>query len=244
MCKTLCKTLGKSLGKSLGKIKASFQQDIVERDVEKPVENQSKSAMRSISAANRGKTFETFIAYANRAYRTEGIAIVEKQYVEMLPIRDGGGRIITCKIGEKSTVDYLGRLGNIPLAVEAKDTRSGFIRFDAVQDHQMRFLEDFTRGGVGIGLVLVSFNLDRFFAIPAPFWQAARQAWAEAQRKNKRTAEKITITHYGQTWTTPGKASVRPEELYPTWECTIHRKYGLHYLEGAERYIDLSQFLK
>ena len=191
-----------------------------------------------ISAANRGKSFEAFLAYANRSYFNKDIAIIEKQYVEMLPIRDGRGRIITCKIGVKSTVDYLGRYGPVPIAVEAKHTRDDAIRFDAVQDHQAQFLEAYTKDGMGIGLVLISFNLDRFYAVPAAFWIAGRQAWAEAQRKRKRTAEKITITKYGQTWTTTGKASVRAEELLPEWEVFTHRNYGLHYLEGAHRYIE------
>lgn len=195
----------------------------------------------SISAANRGKAFESYIEYANRAYRNHDIAIIEKQYVEMLPIRDGRGRIITCKIGTKSTVDYLGRYGPVPIAMEAKHTRDDSIRFDAVQDHQARFLEAYTRGGMAIGLVLVSFNLDRFYAVPAAFWIAAREAWADAQRKHKRTAEKITITKHDQTWITPGKASVRPEELLPEWEVFNHRNYGLHFLEGAERYIETPQ---
>lgn len=205
------------------------------------MENQSRAAMRAVSTANRGKAFESFIEYANRAYRNRGEAIIEKQYVEMLPIRDGRGRIVTCKIGEKSTVDYLGRFGRYPIAIEAKNTNSASIRYDAVQAHQMRFLDDFTRGGIAIGLVLVSFNLERFYAIPAAFWQAGRQAWADAQRQRKRKAEKITMTKYGQTWTTTGKASVSPEELLPEWEC-FSTHAGLNYLKGAERYIETIEY--
>lgn len=204
------------------------------------MENKTKKPLKW-SLANRGKGFEELISWTNTAYKNLGIGVIVKQYVEMLPIRNGKGQTITCKIGEKSTVDYLGRYGPYPIAIEAKDTQQGNIRFDAVQDHQTRFLEAYTRGGIGIGLVLVSFNLERFYAVPAAFWLPARQAWAEAQRKGKRKAEQITITKYGQTWTTPGKASVRPEELLPEWEVFPAANCTLHYLKGAERYIDSPQ---
>lgn len=193
--------------------------------------------MKNLSQANRGKSFESFIEYTNRAYRTRRVAIIEKQYVEMLPIRNGAGKVVACKVGEKSTVDYIGRFGWIPIAVEAKNTKTNSIRFDAVQDHQAQFLQEFTTDGNGVGIVLVSFDLKKFYAVPAEFWLAARRAWRAAQREGKKTAEKITITKYGHTWTTPGKASVRPEELLPEWECHTDYQYGIHYLRDAEKYI-------
>lgn len=199
--------------------------------------------MKNPIYANRGSAFEEYIKFSNGVYKNNGIAIIEKQYVEMLPIRDSRGKIVSCKIGEKSSVDYLGRFGHIPIAIEAKNMNSDAIRFDEVQGHQMDFLEDYAKGGMGIGLVLVSFNLQRFFAVPAAFWKAGRDAWKKAQLKGKRKAEQITITKYNQTWTTPGKASVRPEELHPGWEVFTQRGYGLHYLEGAQRYIELTKNL-
>lgn len=197
--------------------------------------------MKNLSQANRGKSFESYIEYTNQAYRARGIAIIEKQYVEMLPIRNSAGKVVACKVGEKSTVDYIGRFGRIPIAVEAKNTQTKAIRFDAVQDHQARFLQEFTADGAGIGIVLVSFGLEKFYAVPSEFWITAREAWWTAQRRGKKTAEKITITKYGQTWTTPGKASVRPEELLPEWECFTNYRYGIHYLAQVEQYINPPQ---
>lgn len=193
--------------------------------------------MKDFRQANKGKAFEEYIAYSNRAYLNSDVAVITKQYVEMLPIRNHQGAVVSCKVGEKSTVDYLGRFRNIPIAIEAKNTKSGVIRFDAVQDHQARFLKQFTSEGQGIGLVLVSFNLDRFFAIPSVFWLAAREKWEEAKRKSEKKTEKVTISCFGQTWTTPGKASIRPEELLPEWECFPHNTYVLHYLKNAMNYI-------
>ena len=192
--------------------------------------------MKDFRQANKGASFEGFIEYANAAYRRDGKAIIEKQNVKILPIRDGRGKIITCKIGEKSTVDYIGRLGRYPIAIEAKHTESDAIRYHAVEDHQARFLRDYCYGGDGIGIVLVSFNLERYFAVPAPFWIAARNEWEKARRKNVRKANRVTIKAYGQEWTTNGKASVKPDELLPEWEVYRQYRYGLDYLANAKKY--------
>ena len=197
--------------------------------------------MKNYRQANKGKAFEGFIQYASLAYKAEGMAMIDKQFVEILPIRDGRGKVVSCKVGSKSTVDYLGRYKHYPIAIEAKDTKSDAMRFHAVEDHQAAYLRDFIAGGNGIGLVLISFDLSRYFAVPAIFWLAARDAWGEARRRGKRKAEPITITAYGQTWTTTGKASVRPEELLPEWECHRHPRYGLHFLQRAEQYITPQQ---
>lgn len=197
--------------------------------------------MKVVSHANRGKGFESYITHANNAYRNDGVAVIEKQYVEMLPIRDRTGRVVSCKVGEKSSVDYIGRLWSTPIAIEAKETQAGAIRFDAVKRHQAAFLEDFMAGGRGISLVVVSFDTRRFFAVPAVFWLVARKAWQDAQRKGRRKADKITVTCHGQTWTTPGKASATPEDLLPEWEITLNGRYGLHYLKDAKKYIHTQQ---
>lgn len=191
--------------------------------------------MKDRRYASRGRTFEDFIIYANMAYRADDTAIIEKQYVEMLPIRNSQGKVVSCKVGFKSTVDYLGRFGRRPIAIEAKHTQNDAMRYHAVEDHQARFLKDFSKDGYGISIVLISFNLERFFAIPAVFWTTARDAWTIARMKGKRKADQITITHNGQTWTTNGMASVKPDELLPQWEVFPNRKYGLHYLNAIQK---------
>ena len=139
--------------------------------------------------------------------------------------------MVNCKVEGKSCVDYLGRVGSTPLAVEAKETKSDSIRFDAVQEHQGDFLTAYEGKGEAICLVVVSFNLNTFYAIPWAFWKPARDAWKDAQWHKKRTAEKITITHNGQTWTTPGKASVKESELLKEWQIVPGGMYGLDYLQ-------------
>lgn len=187
--------------------------------------------MKDRRYANRGQTLEQFLRFANDRYINAGIAAVCKIPTEILPIRDASGRVVNAKVCAKSTVDFIGRIGSRPLAAEAKETRGDSIRFDAVQPHQASFLTAYEGQEEALCLVVVSFSLNSFYAVPWPFWRAGRDAWTDAQKKRKRTAEKITITYGGETWTTPGKASVREDELLPAWKIDLGGRYGLDYLK-------------
>ena len=188
--------------------------------------------MKDYRYANRGQTLEHFITFANHQYRQAGKAVVWKVPTEFIPLRNYRGEVTGCKVNQKSCVDYLGRVGTRPIALEAKETRQNSIRFDAVQDHQADFLDDFTKKNAGMGAVVVSFNLNTFYTIPWEFWRAGREAWKRAQRERKRTAERITIElSNGRSWTTPGRASIKESELLPEWKVTSGGRYGLDYLK-------------
>ena len=180
--------------------------------------------MKNPNYGNRGQSFEDLIIYANQIYQYRGVAVIAKQPTEFKPIRNAYGQIISCKVEKKATVDFIGRVGTRPIAIEAKETQSKYIRFDRVADHQARFLDDFIRDDAGEGVVLVSFSLNTCYAVPWPFWKAARDAWI------KQPKSKVTVEYKGQTWTTPGKASVNESELLPEWSVTIGGRYALDYL--------------
>lgn len=94
--------------------------------------------------ANRGRDFEDFVIQVNDLYTRSGKAVVYKVPTEFLPIRDSTGQIKSCKVEHKSCVDFLGRYNGTPVAVEAKQTHTGRIDFDAVQPHQAAFLDAWT----------------------------------------------------------------------------------------------------
>lgn len=131
------------------------------------------------------------------------------------------------RIYEEVPLDYLGRYYNIPVAVEAKHTEDGRIRFDRVEQHQAEYLDDFCRSPAAVGLVVVSFSMRRFFAVPWPFWRAGREAWANCPRRGA----KGIVEEYGAIWWTPGQASVSPELLLPEWEIKQGGKFVLPYLD-------------
>lgn len=181
---------------------------------------------------NRGMTLETFVEYANARYRRNGIAVVEKQNTKFIPLRNREGKVVSCKVEEKATVDFVGRYRALPVAIECKHTSSDRIRFSEVKDHQAQFLDDFIGDyGVGFGAVLVSFSMQRFFLVPWHFWKKARDLW-----KNNRGA-KETVFEYGMKWDTTGKASVSAAEMLPEWEVKPNNKYGLAYLSKIDSYI-------
>lgn len=183
--------------------------------------------------ANRGMQLEEFVEYANARYRHHGMAIVEKVPTEFIPIRNRYGKVINCKVERKAPVDFMGRYLNTPVAIEAKHTSTDRIRFDAVQDHQAQFLDDFVgKHGLGFGAVLVSFKMDRFFLVPWSFWSAAKDMWI------RNRGEKAAVIEYGMSWITPGKASVSADELLPEWEVKPNNKYGLAYLSKIDTYIN------
>lgn len=190
--------------------------------------------MKDRSYANRGVAFEEFIRFANERYAHKKVAVIEKLPTEWIPLRNSSGKICGAKVERRSKVDFIGRYKSYPIAIEAKNSNEDSIRFDRVEPHQAEYMDDFTAEGGTIGLVLVSFNLKRFFVIPWVFWQAAYDARVT---RNDRTTP-VTVSAFGETWTIPKKVSVRADELLPEWEVPNHDyEFGIHYLRAAEKYI-------
>lgn len=183
--------------------------------------------MKKNGFANRGRPFEDLLNMAHSRYQTSGQACVHKVPTEFIPLRDRSGRLVGCKVEHKSCVDYLGRYRSTPVAVEAKHTGESRIRFDRVESHQADYLDDFCRNQNGIGLVAVSFNMRRFYAVPWPFWRAGRAVWAKFPKRGAAAM----VEEYGTVWRTPGLASVSPEELLPEWEIKQGGKFILPYLD-------------
>lgn len=184
--------------------------------------------------ANRGQPFEEYIRFANSRYEHAKLATICKIPTEFIPIRNGQGKVVSVKVEHKSTVDFIGRYKQYPIAIEAKNTNDGTIRFDRVEPHQAEYMDIFTRQPGTIGLVLVSFNLKHFYAIPWQFWSAAYELRV---RQNNRTAPK-TARFFNQEWEIPKKVSVREDELNPAWRIPDHDfNYGLHFLKNADKYI-------
>lgn len=186
--------------------------------------------MKTYSQANRGRPFEEFLAFVHAKYQRTGIACVHKVPTEFIPLRDASGKVCSVKVEHKSCVDYLGRYKGTPVAIEAKHTESGRIRWDRVEDHQAEYLDDFCKDPAAVGIVIVSFNLRRFFAVPWLFWRDARNAW-NCMGDNRN----IKITAYGWTWETKGMASVTPDRLLPAWEIKTGGTTGLPYLDIIDR---------
>ena len=72
-------------------------------------------------------------------------------------------------------MDYLGRYKSVPVAIEAKHEEGARIDFSRVEPHQADYMDDYTKDPGAVGIVIVSFGLRRFFAVPWEFWREARE---------------------------------------------------------------------
>jgi len=185
--------------------------------------------MINIKYGNRGMTFEKLIEYANRRYKNDGTAIIEKQNTKFIPIRNKTGSVVSCKVEEKATVDYMGRFGDIPMAFEAKHCSDDRIDLKRVEPHQYEFLKDWTRKDGVIGFIIVSFMFTDFYLIPYFAWHLAYTA-REATKRKVRIA-KIDWDGFVPT----GKASIHIDELPKKWRVETENANALDYLATVRR---------
>ncbi len=178
---------------------------------------------------NRGMSFESLIEYASRQYRQDGTAIIEKQHTLCKPLRNGTGRIVSAKYEEKATVDFMGRYGERPVAFEAKHCSVDKIDLKRVEQHQCRFLQEWTAEPAAIGFVIISFRLSAFYLIPWDYWQAALDA------REKRTGGTVILEPVRTEWQTTRKASIRMDELPAEWEIKLGGRIAIDYLAAVRK---------
>ena len=171
---------------------------------------------------------------AHKRYQHTGMACVHKVPTEFIPIRDSTGKIVSCKVEEKSCVDYLGRYRNYPVAVEAKHEEGARIAFSRVEDHQAAYLDDFIKYPGNVALVVVSFGMRSFYAIPWEFWRVGRSLW-NAKPPSSAKCLKQTVEAYGWRWTSPGMASVSEKDLLAEWRIVAGGYNILPYLDIIDK---------
>ena len=184
--------------------------------------------------ANRGRALEEFIKFANERYKKKSVAFIEKQCTEFIPIRNSAGKVVNVKVEHKATFDFLGRYKQYPIAIEAKESRTDSIALSRIEPNQVDDLNAFCKSPGTIGLVVVSFESKRYYAIPWQFWAAAYEL--RALQKDRKTPK--TVIFFNQEWNIPKRASVKETELLPEWKIPSQDlNFGLHYLKNAEKYI-------
>lgn len=183
--------------------------------------------MRETKYGNKGQNFEGLIKYANAHYKHNGAAVIEKQNTLCIPLRNGTGKIVSAKYEEKATVDFMGRIGNIPLAFEAKHCSTPVVQWSRVEPHQSEWLNTWSEDVGAIAFILVSFNLTDFYLIPWQFWVEGKRA--NALKKGVATPPNVPQI-LTANWEPTGKASVRQDELPEEWRVLSGGVGGLDYL--------------
>lgn len=186
------------------------------------------------SRANRGKPFEDFLLFVHESYQRRGTAVVYKVPTEFIPIRNARGHVCDVKVERKSCVDYLGRYGPTPVAVEAKHTEADNIRWDRVEEHQAAYLDDYCKDPQAIGIVLVSFSLRRFFAVPWAAWKAGLEEWKKTPDRCKPAS--VPVKYAGVFWDTPQRSSIKADDFPEEWEIKPGGRTGLPYLEIIDQW--------
>lgn len=107
----------------------------------------------------RGSAFEETINMTNERYRKEGLAMIQKIPTPIKPIDiDSERHVISLAYFEqKSTVDYIGVMGGIPLCFDAKECNKKSLPFSNIHPHQVEFMKDFAANG-GVSFLLVHFT--------------------------------------------------------------------------------------
>lgn len=143
---------------------------------------------------HKGDAFEEIINMSNKVYKRKGIALIQKISTPMKPIRRGK-QIVSAYYEEKSTLDFVGIYEGIPIAFDAKETKEER-RFPLgnIQDHQIKFMENWDEHG-GITFLVINFKkLDKVYRLN---WKILKEYWEQYQEnRGKRGFGSIPIEFF------------------------------------------------
>jgi recombination protein U len=174
--------------------------------------------------ANRGLDFEDLVNTANEQYMYLNIAVIgqvpvpTKINIDKDRNSETYGQVMDAHFVRPALPDFMGRYGKIPISFDAKNTREEK-RFPLsnIKDHQIRFLNNWTRGKEGEGFFLVRFEiLNRVFRIDIDIVNKYYQQWIRYPKR--------------------GNASI-PLVVFETQAVEVKhgRNVCLDYLKGIER---------
>ncbi len=103
----------------------------------------------------RGSTLEDMINRTNEAYRDRRLALIQKIPTPITPVDMNKQRQITLAyFDQKSTVDYIGVVQEIPVCFDAKECAVNTFPLQNVHEHQISFMKDFEEQG-GISFFII-----------------------------------------------------------------------------------------
>lgn len=113
------------------------------------------------SNSRRGMNLESMINKTIDLYRTKKLALIQKIPT---PISPGKFNAKTKKLEgaffmEKSTVDYIGLVQEIPICFDAKETKTDRFPLANIKLHQLEFMKDWEAQG-GVSFLLIYFSKD------------------------------------------------------------------------------------
>lgn len=125
-----------------------------------------------------GEHFENAIEASCIWYEQQGIARIKKTPEPMKPLRAPNylGQFLAC-FEKKAQVDFSGTMnGGRSIRFEAKHTEDDQIKYDRLNDEQLKDLDEHYKLGA-IAFVLVSFGLQGFYRIPWEVWRDMKKIY-------------------------------------------------------------------
>ena len=135
----------------------------------------------------RGSVLEEKVNLTIETYRNNGLAMIQKIPTPITPVQlDGNGHITLAYFGQRSTVDYIGAVQGIPVCFDAKECREDTFPLANIHQHQMDFMQDFTKQG-GISFFLICFSKrGEYYCMPyheaAVFWNRMEEGGRKSFR--------------------------------------------------------------
>lgn len=137
----------------------------------------NKNIRQGRKAKRNGKVFEQYVERSCIRYRRKGIADIKKTPEPMRPVGvlDQRRGIFKAVYEKKGQPDFLGTLrGGRSVMIEAKHTDAKRIAFNRILSQQETDLINTMDLG-GLALILISFELKRFYCIEWFDWQYMKE---------------------------------------------------------------------
>lgn len=128
----------------------------------------------------RGSTLEEIINVTNEKYKEKGLAMIQKIPTPITPVEFSkeSRRITLAYFERQSTVDYIGVVQGIAVCFDAKETKNHSLPLQNIHQHQVDFMEGFSKQG-GLSFLLVHFTtLQKLYLLPieelSAYWHNAQ----------------------------------------------------------------------
>ncbi len=150
----------------------------------------------------RGSTLEDMINRTNEAYRDRKLALIQKIPTPITPVDMNRQRQITLAyFDQKSTVDYIGVVQEIPVCFDAKECAADTFPLQNVHEHQISFMKDFEeQGGVSFFIIYYT-HLDEMYYMTFNemygFWKRMNDGGRKSFRYDE-FEKSIPIVHKGE----------------------------------------------
>ena len=139
----------------------------------------------------RGSTFEEMINRTNEKYREAGLALVQKIPTPIKPVQmdPETKRITLAYFEQKSTIDYIGVVQEVPICFDAKESSSQTFTLQNIHEHQVEFMRDFEKQG-GVAFFLIYYTqTEEMYYLPFEFldlfWQRAKNGGRKSFRREE-----------------------------------------------------------